>query len=154
MSAGPGPLVGFQVTLDCTDAYRQAVFWSQALGYEIERHYGPMIRDLLAKGHVTEADVVEIDGTLFWRPGIGIRQPGVDEQQVRAPGARILFLNDPRPKTEKNRMHLDLTVGAERLSAEVERLVGLGAKVLYEHDERDGHWVTLADPEGNEFCVQ
>ena len=31
MNAGPpdGVQVGFQVTVDCTDPYRQAVFWSQ-----------------------------------------------------------------------------------------------------------------------------
>ncbi len=78
----------------------------------------------------------------------------MDDEQVRAPGSRLLFLNDPRPKTEKNRMHLDVHVGADRVSAEVERIIGLGAKVLYERTEMGGHWVTLADPEGNEFCVQ
>lgn len=154
-SAGdvPEPQVGFQVTVDCTDAYRQAVFWSQVLGYEIERK-DAFIRDLIDRGLVTDTDVLEIDGSLFFRIGIGIRQRGVDDEHVRAPGARLLFLNDPRPKTEKNRLHLDVHVGRERLPAEVERLVGLGAKVLYEHDERDGHWVTLTDPEGNEFCLQ
>ena len=35
--------------------------------------------------------------------------------------------------------------------AEVERLVGLGARVL---DEAPDHpWIVLADPEGNEFCI-
>jgi hypothetical protein len=32
--------------------------------------------------------------------------------------------------------------------------VGLGATVLYEIDEPDGCHTTMADPEGNEFCVQ
>lgn len=153
-AAGAGNRIGFQVTLDCTDAYRQAVFWSQVLGYEIERHHDALIRDLMAKGQVGEADVIEIEGTLFWRIGVGIRRPGTDDEQVRAPGGRILFLNDPRPKTEKNRMHLDVNVGADRLATEVERVVGLGAKVLYERNEAGGHWVTLVDPEGNEFCLQ
>lgn len=152
--AAAGNLVGFQVTLDCTDAYRQAVFWSQVLGYEIERHHDALIRDLLAKGQLGQADVMEIEGTLFFRIGVGIRRPGVDEEQVRAPGGRMLLLNDPRPKTEKNRMHLDVHVGTDRLPAEVERVVRLGAKVLYERDEAGGRWVTLTDPEGNEFCLQ
>jgi hypothetical protein len=145
--------VGFQVTVDCIDAYRQAVFWSQVLGYEIE-HKDALIRDLTARGLVGDADVIEIEGSLFFRTGVGIRRAGFDDAHVREPGARLLFLNDPRPKTEKNRWHLDVHVGSDRLAAEAERLVGLGAKVLYEHDERDGHWITLTDPEGNEFCLQ
>jgi hypothetical protein len=153
MSAGPPVQVGFQVTVDCTDAYRQAVFWSQVLGYEIE-HKDDFIRGLMARGHVGPDDVIEIDGSLYFRIGVGIRRPGVDDEQVRAPGARMLFLNDPRPKTEKNRLHLDVHVGSDRLAGEVERLVGLGAKVLYERDENGGHWVTMTDPEGNEFCLQ
>lgn len=47
-------------------------------------------------------------------------------------------------KTVKNRVHLDLAV--DRVSA----LIDLGARVLADH--RPG-WVTLADPEGNEFCA-
>ena len=145
--------VGFQVTVDCTDPYRQAQFWSQVLGYEIERK-DALIHDLTAKGLIGPADVVEIEGMLFFRVGIGIRQSGLDDSQVRAPGARMLFLNDPRPKTEKNRLHLDVHVGPERLASEAERLIRLGAKTLYEHDAPDGHWITMTDPEGNEFCLQ
>ena len=47
----------------------------------------------------------------------------------------------------KNRVHVDLS--AEDTEAEVARLVALGARV--EHTYPD--WVTLSDPEGNEFCV-
>jgi catechol 2,3-dioxygenase-like lactoylglutathione lyase family enzyme len=145
--------VGFQVTVDCTDAYQQARFWSQVLGYEIE-HKDELIRGLQAKGFVKDDDVIEIDGGLYFRIGVGIRRPGFDDTRVREPGGRLLFLNDPRPKTEKNRLHLDVHVGAERLTAEVERVVALGAKVLYECNEMGGHWFTLTDPEGNEFCIQ
>jgi hypothetical protein len=151
--SGRVPQVGFQVTMDCTDAYRQAVFWSQVLGYEIE-HKDELIRGLRAKELISDDDVIEIDGGLYFRIGVGIRQSGVDDERVRAPGARMLFLNDPRPKTEKNRVHLDVHVGADRLATEAERLVELGAKVLYERTEMGGHWITLTDPEGNEFCLQ
>jgi predicted enzyme related to lactoylglutathione lyase len=38
---------------------------------------------------------------------------------------------------------------------EVERIVGLGATVYQDHRRADGlGWVTLLDPEGNEFCVE
>ena len=38
-------------------------------------------------------------------------------------------------------------------AAEVERLLGLGATFVHEKDEFGFQWTTLADPEGNEFCV-
>ena len=38
-------------------------------------------------------------------------------------------------------------------AAEIDRLVGLGAKRLDEHTEYGAHWITLADPEGNVFDV-
>ena len=31
---------------------------------------------------------------------------------------------------------------------------GLGARVLRRVEEPSGSWVVMADPEGNEFCVQ
>jgi hypothetical protein len=65
----------------------------------------------------------------------------------------VLFQVVPEPKTVKNRVHLDLHVGAERRPEVVERLVGLGATVLWEGREGPSTWVTMADPEGNEFCV-
>lgn len=38
---------------------------------------------------------------------------------------------------------------------EVERLLGLGATLVEDHGKADGAgWVTIADPEGNEFCVE
>lgn len=37
----------------------------------------------------------------------------------------------------------------------MERLLGLGAKLAEDHRKPDGTgWVTLLDPEGNEFCVE
>jgi predicted enzyme related to lactoylglutathione lyase len=53
----------------------------------------------------------------------------------------------PESKVVKNRVHLDLTCAD--VDAEVGRLTGLGARVLASQE----HWVTMADPEGNEFDV-
>jgi hypothetical protein len=39
------------------------------------------------------------------------------------------------------------------LEAEAARLVDLGAVELYRHDDVDGRWITMADPEGNELCL-
>ena len=55
----------------------------------------------------------------------------------------------------KNRLHLDLNHGDGTLAAELKRLTALGATVLARHNRGPGlGWVVLADPEGNEFCVQ
>ncbi|RZT19678.1 hypothetical protein EV649_2814 [Kribbella sp. VKM Ac-2569] len=68
-----------------------------------------------------------------------------------ATGPTLMFLQVPEPRNGKNRLHVDLA--ATDWSAEVDRLVGLGAKRLDEHNEYDTHWITLADPEGNVFDV-
>jgi len=64
---------------------------------------------------------------------------------------RWMFLQVPEAKAVKNRVHPDLS--AADLAEEVERLVGLGATRLADHTEEGASWVTLADPEGNEFDV-
>lgn len=53
----------------------------------------------------------------------------------------------------KNRMHLDLLVGPDRRDAEVDRLLALGAARLWDGQQGPHTWVTLADPEGNEFYL-
>ena len=59
----------------------------------------------------------------------------------------------PEPKGSKNRLHLDLQFGPDERVAEVERLERLGATRLFEGSQGPHSWVTMADPEGNEFCV-
>jgi hypothetical protein len=61
----------------------------------------------------------------------------------------------PEGKMVKNRMHLDLLPTARTRDEEVQRLLGIGATLVEDHRKADGAgWVTLADPEGNEFCVE
>ncbi|MFE4513025.1 VOC family protein [Kitasatospora sp. NPDC056783] len=74
---------------------------------------------------------------------------------VESAGASLLFIRVPDTKSVKNRAHLDLQPQDRGREEEVERLVALGATVLADHRLPDGKgWVTLADPEGNEFCVE
>lgn len=54
----------------------------------------------------------------------------------------------PEPGTV---LHLDLV--ADDLAAEVARLRGLGAELVAERNAPGIDWVTLRDPDGNEFCV-
>jgi predicted enzyme related to lactoylglutathione lyase len=74
---------------------------------------------------------------------IGLRSAG--------PGPALMFIKVPEVKQHKNRVHLDLT-GAD-WAGEVERVVGLGAVRVSEHKEFGTHWVTMRDPEGNEFDI-
>jgi predicted enzyme related to lactoylglutathione lyase len=91
---------------------------------------------------------------LQWRHADG--DPGDPRAAVRPVrpevGLGLLFVPTTRPKTAKNRVHLDLTAGAGQ-AGQVRRLLGLGA-VRADIGQRDVPWEVLADPEGNEFCVQ
>ncbi|WKD34856.1 VOC family protein [Streptomyces xanthophaeus] len=81
--------------------------------------------------------------------------PGDPEALVRAPGSTLLFVTVPDAKSVKNRMHVDLEPQDRTRDEEVERILALGAAVVGDHRRPDGTgWVTLADPEGNEFCVE
>jgi Glyoxalase-like domain len=146
--------VAYKIVVDCQDPHRVAAFWAEALDYVVEDH-STLIRSLLDAGHVTDADVTTMDGRLAWRIAAAVRDPDapVDESSGIGQGGRVLFQVVPEPKTVKNRVHLDLHVGVEQRAATVERLEGLGATKLYDGAGGGSTWVTMADPEGNEFCV-
>ncbi|MEV3872792.1 VOC family protein [Streptomyces sp. NPDC049906] len=81
--------------------------------------------------------------------------PGDPEAQVVSASVGLLFIRVPEGKTVKNRVHLDLQPQDRTRDQEVDRLVALGATVTGDHRRPDGSgWVTLADPEGNELCVE
>jgi hypothetical protein len=53
-------------------------------------------------------------------------------------------------------MHFDLRPTDRTRDDEVERLLSIGATQFEDHRDIRGDgtgWVTLTDPEGNEFCV-
>ena len=126
-----------QITVDAAGPRKLAEFWCEVLGY-VEQPPPPGF------------DTWEAALTAF---GIDQSDPDrafaiVDPDGV---GPRVFFLKVPEGKTAKNRMHLDMN--STDPAAEVERLVGLGASVIHTKDEYGMQWTTLADPEGNEFCV-
>ena len=96
----------------------------------------------------------------FWCAALGWEVVEEEEGGIRiAPPDRgwphIDVIPVPERKQVKNRLHLDLrpTDGGTR-EQEVERLLRRGATQVADHRRPDGGgWVTLADPEGNEFCV-
>lgn len=67
-------------------------------------------------------------------------------------GPRLGFQKVPDVTPGKNRVHLDFV--ATDVEAEVSRLTAAGATEVGRHRFGDNfHWVVLADPEGNLFCV-
>ncbi len=135
-----------QVTIDAADPHAQADWWAEALGWQVEPQDEALIRRLVEAGHASEADTTTHRGRLVWAVGAAITSPD--------PGRpRVLFQRVPEPKTVKNRVHLDVHVGAERREAEVARLLGMGATELWRESQGPYEWATLADREGNEFCV-
>lgn len=76
-------------------------------------------------------------------------EPGDFAQLAGSPS--LSFMRVPEGKAAKNRVHLDIDVSDR--AATTARLIGLGASRLADHDEHGFTWTTMADPEGNEFCV-
>ncbi|MEI4272521.1 VOC family protein [Klenkia sp. LSe6-5] len=136
----------FQVTVDCTDPHELADWWADALGWQREPSDEAFIERMLAAGYAQPSDTTRHRGELVWAEGAAIVHPGGGMP-------RMLFQRVPEPKTVKNRVHLDVRVGAEAVEAEVARLVAAGARELHRASQGPHSWVTLADPEGNELCL-
>lgn len=96
----------------------------------------------------------------FWAEVLGGKLadddfPGDPEALVESDGVTLLFVTVPETKTIKNRLHVDLQPQDRTRDEEVERIVALGATQVADHRRPNGRgWVQLADPEGNEFCVE
>lgn len=147
-----------QLTFDAHSPQTLGLFWAEVLGYVVDPPPGGEIgtpeETLQAWFAALEAmGVPESE----WDSRFAIIDPdGV--------GPRVFLQRVPEAKTAKNRLHVDVRAavglsGDERmaaLEAECERLLALGATRLRRHEPAppmsDG-WLVLADPEGNEFCL-
>jgi hypothetical protein len=110
-------------SVDAHDSYAQSIWWADLLGY-VEDPDDP-------------------------------NEPGHEECLISAPDGshRILFIEVPDDKQVKNRLHFDLRPTDRTRDEEVDRLLSTGAAVVADRRTEEGGWVTMADPEGNEFCV-
>jgi predicted enzyme related to lactoylglutathione lyase len=105
---------------------------------------------------IDSADAYALAG--FWSQVLDLpvhkdNEPG--DEEVLIEGAGMLFVTVPEPKTVKNRVHLDLQPQDRTRDEEVERVLALGATLVDDRRNPDGRgWAVLADPEGNEFCVE
>ncbi|WP_282944292.1 VOC family protein [Cellulomonas endometrii] len=144
---------GFQVTFDAGSPRALGAFWAVALGY-VEEPPPPGFDSWEAA----------LDA---WGVDPGDRDVAYALVDPEGTGPRVYFQRVPEGKTAKNRVHLDVSSpGGARVDREdrpaklaaarahAGTLVAAGATVLREHDDpREGAWVVMADPEGNEFCV-
>ncbi|HUP87483.1 MAG TPA: VOC family protein [Acidimicrobiales bacterium] len=121
------------VVFDCRHAASLARFWAAAVdGYAVAPYDDEEIARLQSLGIAGPED-----------------DPGVVVERLDSGVPRLYFQQVTEPRVaEKNRLHLDLR--CDDLAAEVRRLVALGASVLASFERRK----VLADPEGNEFCVE
>jgi predicted enzyme related to lactoylglutathione lyase len=92
----------------------------------------------------------------FWAEVLGYRVLLEDEDETVVglapevyPG--LCFVPVPEAKAGKNRLHVDLA--PDDHDAEVERVVGLGARRADVGQGSSASWTVLTDPEGNEFCI-
>jgi hypothetical protein len=136
----------FQVVIDSAAPHELADWWAETLGWPVEQQDEAFIQRMVESGAASAADTTRHRGALVWRIGAALNSPD--------PGRpRVLFQQVPEAKTVKNRVHLDVRVGPDRREAEVARLLERGATELWRGAQGPFEWVTLADPEGNEFCV-
>ncbi|GAA4396578.1 VOC family protein [Actinomadura verrucosospora] len=139
-----------QITFDCADPAAMAAFWAEALGYRLQAPPG---------GFASWDEALEAMGVPpeNRNDASAVVDPG-------GSGPRVFFQRVPEGKQVKNRVHLDVRAapgldGDERmaaLEAEADRLIAHGAARLQRHDPKpplDAGHIVMADPEGNEFCL-
>ncbi|MBX6768870.1 MAG: VOC family protein [Actinomadura rubrobrunea] len=139
-----------QITIDCADPAKLAAFWAEALGY---RHQDP------PAGFDSWDQALEAMGVPPER-----RNDASALVDPEGRGPRLFFQRVPEGKQVKNRVHLDVRAapglqGEARMAAleeEADRLVSHGAVRIRRHEPAPpleaGH-IVMADPEGNEFCL-
>ena len=76
--------------------------------------------------------------------------PGALQDPLRR-GPTIWFQQMDEPRTQRNRIHLDVDVPPEHAQARIDAALAAGGTLL-DADAAPSFWV-LADPEGNEACI-
>ncbi|GGL19028.1 hypothetical protein Sme01_36100 [Sphaerisporangium melleum] len=139
-----------QITFDCADPAALAEFWAETLGYRLQAP---------PPGFESWEQALEAMGI---PPENRNDASAVVDPAGRGP--RLFFQRMPEPKQVKNRVHIDVRAapgsqGDARmaaLEAAAERLVSRGAARLRRFEPAPpleaGH-IIMADPEGNEFCL-
>lgn len=147
-----------QITFDARDPRTLSLFWRDVLGYV---HPAPPGVNL-----EPGADPLAAWDEFLVASGVPEEKRNSSSalEDPDGAGPRIFFQQVPEDKVAKNRVHLDVRTaselrGEERMEAlEVEcaRLLALGAARLARHEPEAPlsiGFIVMADPEGNEFCL-
>lgn len=126
-----------------------ADWWAETMGWQLEPSDEALIRSMVAQGFATEEQTLIHNGVLVWKDGQAITA-GPDATQGQP---RILFQRGTQEKVGKNRVHWDVRLGGDDKGAVREKLEARGATFLWEASQGPHAWFTMADPEGNEFCI-
>ena len=119
------------LVLDCTDADALANFWAAALGFRRSAFHPPYVRLVDRRGRWPDLLLQQVPEGKFGEP----------------------TTDATAPDRAHNKLHLDLHIGPERRVEVVDRLLSAGAAKLCDGEQGGSTWVTMADPEGNKFCV-
>lgn len=138
-----------QIVVDCTNPHVLADWWAETMGWQVEPSDEAFIRSMVAKGFATAEQTKIHNGVLVWADGQAIN-PNAD---TNAGVPRILFQRTDQEKRGKNRIHWDVRIGDDDKMTARTNLEARGATFLWEASQGPHSWFTMADPEGNEFCI-
>jgi hypothetical protein len=140
-----------QMVVDSKNPHELADWWAETLDWAVEPQDEGFIRSMISQGYATEEETLTHRGRLVWRTGQAIRP--VEELDSKAPAHRVLFQSVPEGKTVKNRVHWDVRLDGRDKEEIRRQLEARGATFLWSANEGPHGWHTMADPEGNEFCI-
>ena len=143
--------LNIQIVIDCRDPHRLAEWWAESLDWAVEPQDEGFIRSMIDQGFATEDQTIVHRGKLVWREGCAIRPP--EELDAAKPERRLLFQTAPEEKTGKNRVHWDVDLAGRDKDEARKALEARGATFLWSVSQGPHSWHTMADPEGNEFCI-
>jgi len=143
--------LNIQIAVDCRNPHELADWWAETLEWAVEPQDEAFIRSMIDQGFATEAETKLHQGKLVWGAGAAIRPP--DELESASPERRILFQTVPEEKTIKNRVHWDVRLAGTDKDEARAALEARGATFLWTASQGPHSWHTMADPEGNEFCI-
>ncbi len=143
--------LNIQIAVDSANPHELADWWAETLDWAVEPQNEDFIRSMIGQGFATEEETTLHHGKLVWRAGAAIRPP--HELDAASPERRILFQTAPEEKTVKNRVHWDVRLAGADKDAVRKALEARGASFLWTASQGPHSWHTMADPEGNEFCI-
>ncbi len=140
-----------QIAVDCRNPHQLADWWAETLEWAVEPQDEAFIRSMIDQGFAMESETQLHKGRLVWRAGAAIRPP--EELDAKKPQRRLLFQTAPEGKTVKNRVHWDVALDGRNKDEVRKALEARGATFLWTASQGPHEWRTMADPEGNEFCI-